>query len=98
MKRHTILKVYSLTFLILLPFYVESVILIQILSKKNKELNTMGELLFFVTDGSYLIIPFLFDAPETESIYMIRNAHFVYLNILGQYQKQRYLIMRMYFA
>jgi hypothetical protein len=42
----------------------------------------MGELLFFVTDGSYLIIPFLFDAPETESIYMIRNAHFVYLNLV----------------
>jgi hypothetical protein len=38
----------------------------------------MGELFFFVTYGSYLIIPFVFDAPETESIYMIRDAHFVY--------------------
>ena len=46
----------------------------------------MGELLFFVTDGSYLIIPFLFDAPETESIYMTRNAHFVHLDILESMQ------------
>jgi hypothetical protein len=48
----------------------------------------MGELFFFVTYGSYLIIPFVFDAPETESIYMIRDAHFVYLNILESIQVQ----------
>jgi hypothetical protein len=35
---------------------------------------------------SYLMIPFLFDAPETESIYMIRNAHFVHLDILESIQ------------
>ena len=50
--------------------------------EKIKSWILWGELFFFVTDGSYLIIPFLFDAPETESIYMIRNAHFVHLDIL----------------